>query len=258
MRSDSGGSGSSAACNPQGLLHFDRPAHGIEGTGKLGQNAVARRLHDLAAMKRRLRADDVGKDGHPALVGARLVAPHQDRIADDVDKGDGREPPLHARLLIAVRWTTYHLGSEPRADHYVISSMKYQVSRLPFSIMLRRHFKVSFDARRLSCADSIRGATSNDARRQSDIMWYCGPTTRPGKPTAKRNLKRIKNIITEAALWQEFCIRRSKCRARPSNDDFLRRSTRDDNVEKLDRLVVALDITRATATSPAGIVVNEF
>jgi hypothetical protein len=148
IRSDSDGKTSSAAC-VRSLLHLDRPTHGIEGAGKLGQHAVARRLHDFAAMKRSVRADDVGEHGHPALVGARLVASHQDRIADDVDEGDGREPALHARLLIAVRWTTDHLGSEPRAKPLLHFINEISSVAAPFFHYARRHFKVSFDARRL-------------------------------------------------------------------------------------------------------------
>jgi hypothetical protein len=35
-------------------------------------------------------------------MGARFVLPHQDRVADDVDECDRREPPVNARKLIAV------------------------------------------------------------------------------------------------------------------------------------------------------------
>ena len=73
-----------------GALHLTRPVDGVESTCEFDQDPVARRLDQLAVVPVQLRPDHLVEDGHPALVGARLVTRHENRIAHNVDEGDGR------------------------------------------------------------------------------------------------------------------------------------------------------------------------
>src|SRR3954463_330488 len=58
-----------------------------------------------------LRADDVVEDSDPAPMGAGLVARHQDRIADDIDKRDRREPFAEAWGGFPDWWANRHARS---------------------------------------------------------------------------------------------------------------------------------------------------
>src|SRR3954469_21772393 len=58
-----------------------------------------------------LRADDVVEDSDPAPMGAGLVARHQDRIADDIDKRDRRESSAEAWGGLPSWRAIWHAGS---------------------------------------------------------------------------------------------------------------------------------------------------
>src|SRR3954453_14944733 len=79
------------------MLHVLRPFDGIECARKLGQHTIAGRLDDLATMACGFWTDDAVKDSHPALMRARLVARHRDRVPDDVHERDGRKAAIETR-----------------------------------------------------------------------------------------------------------------------------------------------------------------
>src|SRR6266446_1598538 len=60
------------------FLELARPLDSVERTRELGENAVSGRLDHPAVMSLGTRADYIGKQNHPAPMGARLVFGHQD------------------------------------------------------------------------------------------------------------------------------------------------------------------------------------
>src|SRR5258705_918300 len=96
-------------------LDLLRPLNRVESTRKFGQNSITCRLHDLAAVANCLGTDDLVENGHPALMGSRFVACHQDRVADNVNEGDCRQPTVHARGVFAVGRGTWHVDFAPHA-----------------------------------------------------------------------------------------------------------------------------------------------
>ena len=66
-----------------------RPGDGIERARKFGEQAVAGRLDEVAALAGEFRMDDLAQQGGPARERRGLLLRHQDGIANDVDEGDG-------------------------------------------------------------------------------------------------------------------------------------------------------------------------
>ena len=74
-----------------GALHRKGAVHGIDHAAELDDGAIADQLHDAAVVGGDRRVED----GFPVPLQsgqrARLVGPHQPRIADHVGREDGRQ-----------------------------------------------------------------------------------------------------------------------------------------------------------------------
>ena len=99
------------------LLHLDGAAHRIDDAGELGQQPVARRLDDPAAM-----LGDAGIEQFAAMAvkagkGAFVVGAHQPTVAGDVSRKDRRELSLDAVGLhpISSRARGQYQISDPKA-----------------------------------------------------------------------------------------------------------------------------------------------
>ena len=80
----------------QQLLHLAGAAQGVNHTGELHEQSVARSLDQPAPMRRDLRVDHLRADGPYSVEGSLFVSPDQARISRDVGCQDGRQPTLSA------------------------------------------------------------------------------------------------------------------------------------------------------------------
>src|SRR5262249_38584329 len=77
-----------------GRLHLDRAAHGIDYTGELQQQSVARGLDDTTAVGSYGRVHDFLPNDFQRRQRAALVAAHPPRVARGVARDEGGTAPL--------------------------------------------------------------------------------------------------------------------------------------------------------------------
>jgi len=75
-------------------LNVDGAAHGVDDAGELGQQPVARRLHQPSVMLGELGIEQGSAMSLQLPDRAFLVGAHQPAIASDIGRQDGREPPV--------------------------------------------------------------------------------------------------------------------------------------------------------------------
>jgi hypothetical protein len=105
-------------------LHLPSPFDRVMRTRKLDKNAVSGGLYQGPMELLGLRRDHLAQYPHPALVSACFVIRHQDRVANDVDEGDGGKSPIRKPFGtgFARAYRTYrNLGSFARGQGPVLS-----------------------------------------------------------------------------------------------------------------------------------------
>ncbi len=90
-----------------GALDLGRALHRVHGAGELSQQPVAGAFDDAAVVIRDRGIDQLGAVGLLARQGPGLVAFHEARVPDHVQREYGGEPAFHPFPPGGVGWTTF-------------------------------------------------------------------------------------------------------------------------------------------------------